>query len=62
MDETTTLQLLEKAFKQEEWQYLQRHPGFQKLIKEHNGTHEDFEYLVEVGGLLLQQKEDLGLK
>ena len=56
------IRLLTNSFSEGDWEYLRKHPGFQKLIKEHNGSHEDFEYLIEVGGLLLRQKQDLNLE
>jgi hypothetical protein len=62
VDEPAVIQLLTRSFSEGDWQYLKQHPGFQKLIKEHNGSCEDFEYLVEVGQLLLRQKQDLNLE
>lgn len=53
------IRLLKNSFSDEEWQYLKWHPVFQTELNKRKTSHEDFEYLIEVGELLLKQKEDL---
>jgi hypothetical protein len=55
------IKLLKNTFDAEEYKYLSAHPEFKKALDERQSTHEDFEHLVEVGQLLLQQKKDKGL-
>jgi hypothetical protein len=51
--------LLRKSFKSEEWSYLGKHEAFQKLMTKCARTMEGYERLVEIGVLLLRQREDL---
>lgn len=60
MPQTEVTHLLERAFRGEEWEYLKQNANFQAILKQYEGTVvEHYEYLVEVGGLLLQQRKDL---
>ena len=59
MPQTEVTHLLEKAFHGEEWQYLSQNPTFQTILKQYEGTVvEHFEYLVEIGQLILRQRKD----
>jgi len=62
MDETLIIKLLSKSFSEEEWKSLEGHTGFRQLIKNHHDSHEDFEYLIEAGTLLIKRKQEFGLE
>jgi hypothetical protein len=63
MPQTEVKHLLERAFCGDEWEYLKQNPKFQEILKQYEGTVvEHYEYLVEVGGLLLRQRKDLNLE
>jgi len=50
--------LLKKAFSAKEWEYLLRHDAF-KALTDGCDTLYKYERLVEIGMLLLRQKEEL---
>ena len=58
-DDSTTIRFLRKAFKQEDWEYLSQHGAFQLQLTKDDGTSQSFETLVQVGSLLLRQRDDL---
>ena len=62
MYEANIYLLLQHAFTVEEFEYLKRDPGFQRLMKQQDTSTEDFDYLIGTGQLLLQQKKELNLK
>jgi hypothetical protein len=53
------IQLLEKSFTQKDWQYLSQHPVFKNRLSAKNETLEDYEDILEIGELLIRQREEL---
>lgn len=60
-DDTPVEKLLSKAFKGEEWEYLAQHPAFQLQTKNAPDTIQGYEQLVEIGSLLIRQRDELSL-
>ena len=54
-----TIRLLSKAFSKEELEYLNNHGAFLYVLKSDDGTPESYEQIVNIGALLLRQKEEL---
>lgn len=54
--------LLRSAFNGDEWRYLSHHKVFREQIKKQPKTTEGYERLVEIGSLLLKQREDFKRK
>lgn len=52
------IQLLEKSFFPQEWDYLSHNPTFRHLLSGKNKTLEDFDCLLEAADLLLRQRTD----
>lgn len=52
------MRLLEKSFPPEDWQYLSQNATFKERLSYKNETLEDFEEIVKIGSLLLQQRDD----
>jgi len=59
MKEASIEKLLHGAFKEEERQYLEKNATFMEEKRNTSDTTQGFECLVQVGSLLLQQREDL---
>jgi len=55
-----TLQLLQGAFRPEEWEYLAEHGAFKHQLEKDDGSLKSFENLVEIGSLLLRQRHESG--
>jgi len=53
--------LLQGAFKGEEWDYLSQHPVFVSAMQRVKPNHTSYENLVNIGTLLLRQREELSL-
>lgn len=59
MEKSENIRLLERSFDPKDWDYLSQNATFKELMaKQSIGLH-DFEFLVEMGGLLLRQRDEL---
>jgi hypothetical protein len=58
-DDAPIEKLLQGAFKEEERQYLAQHPAFQQQRAKTPNTIQGYEFLVEIGALLIQQRAEL---
>ena len=59
MENCENVRLLEKSFDQKDWEYLSQNSTFKELVSKHSRGLHDFEFLVEMGGLLLRQRDEL---
>ena len=59
VDTSENVRLLEKSFDPKDWDYLSRNATFKELMAKHSIGLHDFEFLVEMGGLLLRQRDEL---
>lgn len=53
------MRLLKASFSPEDWQYLSQNGTFKERLSVKNNTLEDFEEMVEVGELLIRQRDEL---
>lgn len=58
LEKPENIHLLQKAFSLDEWQYLSRNSTFQSILASKGETLGDYEELVQVGSLLLKQRDD----
>ncbi|HXS69012.1 MAG TPA: hypothetical protein VN761_09230 [Candidatus Polarisedimenticolia bacterium] len=59
MKNPETIRLLQMSFSTKDWEYLHQNSIFKELLSKPNPTLDDFETLVENGGLLLRQREEV---
>lgn len=59
MEKCENIRLLEKSFDPKDWDYLSQNATFKELMTKHSCGLHDFEFLVEMGGLLLRQRDEL---
>ena len=57
-EETPNVRSLKAAFSKADWKYLSAHGAFQYQLKHDDGTPKSYEDIVNVGTLLLKQKEE----
>jgi len=53
------IRLLEKSYSPEDWQYLTQNKTFKEHLDADDGSLENYESLVDIGSLLLRQRDDL---
>lgn len=54
--------LLQAAFKGDDWRFLNEHRVFQEEFARQSQTTEGYEKLVEIGDLLLRQRDELSVR
>jgi len=59
VDKSENIRLLEMSFDPKDWDYLSQNATFKELMSKHSQGLHDFEFLVEMGGLLLRQRDEL---
>jgi hypothetical protein len=59
VERSENVRLLEKSFDQKDRENLSQNAPFKELVSKHSKWLHDFEYLVEMGGFLLRQREEL---
>jgi len=59
VEQSENSRLLEKSFDPKDWDYLSQNATFKELMSKHSQGLHDFEFLVEMGGLLLRQRDEL---
>lgn len=62
MEKSENIRLLEKSFDPKDWEYLSQNATFKELLAKHSLGLHDFEFLVEMGGLLLRQRDELKMR
>lgn len=56
--ETDNIRLLKAAF-QKDWDYLAQHGAFKYQLSKDDGSRKSYEDLIQVGNLLLRQREEI---